>query len=69
MLRWLWSRTHHQPVPLRRADRRALTRMSRPDRQTVETVISKLRRLPLKERLAVVEGLPEYQREWLEGRL
>ena len=68
MLYWIWHR-RQSATRLPRAERRALNRLSRPARSIVDPVVSKLRRLPLHERVKVVDALDPWQRDLLEDRL
>ena len=67
MFRWISRR--RKPLPVNRENRRALARLSRPDRHTVDRLTAKLRRLPLSERAAVVGQLPEWQQQIFRGKL
>lgn len=67
LFRWFWPKP--KPVTLNRADRRALNRLSRPPRGVLEPVVARLRRLPIRDRLQILDSLPAAQRIMLEDRL
>lgn len=68
MLYWIWDRRAETRM-LSRSDRRALTRLSRPTRGVVDPIVAKLKRLPIRDRLAVLDSLPAAHRLILEERL
>ena len=68
MLTWLWSKAHPSPT-VNRADRRALARLSRPQRATLQRLTNELRRLPLRQRVATLDRLAPWEREYFEDQL
>ena len=63
-MNWLWRRMwRHDPQEANRAHRRALARMTRPERAELRKIIDGLKRLPLEQRADVVSLLPECQQE------
>jgi len=68
MLRWLWSKRHPKTT-MNRADRRALAHLSRPQRATLQRLTNELRRLPLRQRLATLDRLAPWEREYFEDQL
>ncbi|KKK58137.1 hypothetical protein LCGC14_3047480 [marine sediment metagenome] len=63
-MNWLWRRmwSHSSDEP-NRSHRRALARMTRPDRKELSKIIDGLKRLPLEQRAEVVSLLSESQQE------
>ena len=63
-MNWLWRRMWRQPSEEpNRAHRRALARMTRPERAELRKIIDRLKRLPLEQRADVVSLLPEHQQD------
>jgi hypothetical protein len=67
-LMWFYRKPSSDPVA-NRAARRALTRMSRPQRHIIEALTRRLRRLPVRERVEVLDRLPAWQRAYFEEQL
>ncbi len=63
-MNWLWRRmwSHDSEEP-NRAHRRALERMTRPERAELRKIVDRLKRLPLEQRAGVVALLPEWQQD------
>lgn len=64
-----WLRGKRKPVTLNRADRRALIRLSRPQRGVIDPIVARLKRLEIHDRVQVLDSLPAYQRIMIEDRL
>ncbi len=63
-MNWLWRRMwRHESEEPNRAHRRALARMTRPERAELRKIIDRLKRLPLEQRAGVVGLLPEWQQD------
>ena len=63
-MNWLWRRMwRHPPQEANRDHRRALARMTRPERAELRKIIDRLKRLPLGQRADVVARLPEHQQD------
>ncbi len=66
----LWSRMwSHSSLEPNRSHRRALARLTRPQRHELADVIYMLKQLPLPRRAEVVGRLPEWQRQLVERHL
>ncbi len=63
-MNWLWRRMwSHESEEPNRAHRRALARMTRPERAELRTIVDRLKRLPLEQRADVVALLKEWQQD------
>ncbi len=63
-MNWLWRRMwSHEADEPNRAHRRALARMTRPERAELRKIIDRLKRLPLEQRAGVVALLKEWQQD------
>lgn len=63
-MNWLWRRMwSHESEEPNRAHRRALARMTRPERAELRRIVDRLKRLPLEQRADVVSQLPEHHQE------
>ena len=63
-MNWLWRRMWRQtPQEANREYRRALARMTRPERAELRKIIDGLKRMPLEKRAKVVARLPEHQQD------
>ncbi len=63
-MNWLWRRMwSHESEEPNRSHRRALARMTRPERAELRKIVDRLKRLPLEQRAGVVALLPEWQQD------
>ncbi len=63
-MNWLWRRMwSHESEEPNRAHRRALARMTRPDRSELHKVIARMKGLEVEKRAAVLAELPEWQQD------
>jgi len=70
VLSWLSRRLRRSPVgPANRETRRALARLSRPQRHALDRLAMELRRYPTSLVDELLDDLPAWQRTHLEERL